>query len=174
LSYTRPCRPPPNVTRNCAICSGGGGGYIAAMARASDFPARGRIKETRGNVVVFQPANTTYELHLESGGEKPAGDEPVDVFVRVIARKVMTVPSGGNFIAPIFGQPRTIQGRVRLIGEREIVVQAGCPVIVELPASDAAIDLNNGPIAVGKMVNVSALPGARVEVSGAAQVAEPV
>ena len=44
-----------------------------------------------------------------------------------------------------------------------MVVQAGTPVVVEFPADDAAFDLPRGPIAVGTMVNVMALPGAKIE-----------
>jgi len=83
--------------------------------------------------------------------------------VRVTARKVWTVPSGGNFVSPIFGPPRTIQGRVRSLDERSLVVHAGVPILVELPADEAGYDLVNGPLAVGVMVNVVALPGARFE-----------
>jgi hypothetical protein len=83
--------------------------------------------------------------------------------IRAVARKVWTVPSGGNFIAPIFGSPRTIQGRVRALNETSILMQAGAPIVVDLPADANGIDLANGPIRVGAMVNVTALPGARFE-----------
>jgi hypothetical protein len=73
------------------------------------------------------------------------------------------VPSGGNFIAPIFGPPRTIQGRVKSLSEREMVVHAGVPIVVELPAEEQGYDLASGPIAAGVMVNVVALPGAMFE-----------
>jgi hypothetical protein len=83
--------------------------------------------------------------------------------VRVSARKVYTVPSGGNFISPIFGPPRIVQGRVRYLDEKEMVVQAGTSVIVELPADEHAYDLVNGDLTVGSLVNVVVLPGARFE-----------
>jgi hypothetical protein len=85
--------------------------------------------------------------------------------IRVVARKVYTVPSGGNFINPIFGPPRTIQGRVRALDGGSMVVQAGMPVHVELPAEASAVELANGPIAVGSLVNVVALPGATFELA---------
>ena len=75
------------------------------------------------------------------------------------------MPSGGNFVAPITGQPRTIQGRVRAIEPGRIVVHAGTNFDVAIPDSDAVCDLANGPIAVGRMVNVTALPGATFEVA---------
>jgi hypothetical protein len=141
------------------------------MPSAADFVARGKVTAVRdNNVVVFQPANTNYELHLAArGGSRYDG--PVNTLVegrvRLGARKVLTVPSGGNFIEPIFGHPRTIQGRVRHLEDRTLVVQAGAPLIVELPAAETALDLTNGPITAGSLVNVMVLPGATFELVGA-------
>lgn len=130
-----------------------------------EVPAKGKVLRTDGATVVFQPTGTNYELHLLAAGGKYDGPlgQPVSCFIRVDARKVYTVPSGGNFIQPIFGPPRIIQGRVRALDERRIVVHAGTPITVQLPADAHAIDLNRGPIAQGAMVNVVALPGATVE-----------
>src|SRR5436190_19047565 len=117
------------------------------MASISDFPARGKVIDVRENLIVFQPHGTTYELHLST--EQPyAGprDSPISAFIRAVARKVYTVPSGGNFIQPIFGPPRIIQGRVRIIDQRALVLQAGAPIIIDLPAADTAIDPVEGPI----------------------------
>jgi hypothetical protein len=87
----------------------------------------------------------------------------VEARIRVQARKVWTVPSGGNFIQPIFGPPRIIQGRVKYADDRQLVVHAGATFLVDLPTAETAVDLPNGPIVVGAMVNVTALPGAVVE-----------
>jgi hypothetical protein len=136
------------------------------MPRLTDFTSRGRVNATRDadHAIVFNPTGTNYALHLQPP-EAYAGpiDEPVDVLIRVSARKVYTVPSGGNFVAPIVGPPRTIQGRVRCIDGVFVVVHAGPNFIVELPASETAIDLNTGPITIGSMLNVVALPGATIE-----------
>jgi hypothetical protein len=126
------------------------------------------VSETRdGDLVLFKPKGTTYELHLVHVRGPYGGpiNSPVEAVVRLKARKVYTVPSGGNFVTPIFGPPRIVQGRVKLAQERTLVVQAGTNVnvVVELPSADAAIDLNNGPIVVGAMVNVAALSGATFE-----------
>jgi len=45
-----------------------------------------------------------------------------------------------------------------------VVIRAGAVVVVELPAADDALDLQEGPIAVGSIVNVVAEPGATMEV----------
>jgi hypothetical protein len=137
------------------------------MPSISDFPARGKITEVRDDLIVFHPVDTTYQLHLqraERGASMPAvGDRPVELIIRARARKVWTVPSGGLFIAPIFGPPRTVQGRVRYLDERWMVLSAGPHVVIELPVSDAAYDLARGPVEVGALVNVAALPGATFE-----------
>jgi hypothetical protein len=79
------------------------------------------------------------------------------------------VPSGGNFIAPIFGPPRIIQGRVKWLDEQMLVVQAGAMIVAELPLEDQAIDLANGVIGVGTLVNVTAMPGATIEMKVAVE-----
>lgn len=130
-----------------------------------EVPAKGKVLQNNGQTVVFQPAGTNYELHLLVAGgayDGPVG-QPVSCVIRVDARKVYTVPSGGNFIQPIFGPPRIIQGRVRALDDRRLVVHAAVPITVNLPADAHAIDLNRGPIGQGSMVNVVALPGATVE-----------
>jgi hypothetical protein len=91
---------------------------------------------------------------------------PVEGVIRVKARKAYTVPSGGNFITPIFGPPRIIQGRVRGVDGNGIVLHAGVAIQVELPAEASAVELANGSIAVGgAMVNVVALPGATFQLA---------
>src|SRR5689334_20497364 len=123
------------------------------MPSSNEFPARGKIIEVRNSIAVFQPAGTNYQIHLELAGDaKPVvSTAPVEVLIRADARKVYTVPSGGNFIAPIFGPPKIIQGRVKYADEKTLVVHAGCPIIVRLPDAESAIDLSEGKIRVGNM-----------------------
>jgi hypothetical protein len=123
--------------------------------------ARGKVTEVRDGTVVFSPAGTNYLLHLAAVNYTGPVNQPISAIVRVTARKVYTVPSGGNFIAPIFGQPRTLQGRVMSIADGSMVIHAGLPIVVDLPTAETAIDLDNGQITVGSMVNVVALPQAR-------------
>jgi hypothetical protein len=127
---------------------------------APELAATGKVTAVMDGQVVFNPANTSYELYLKSPSYAGPLRKPVRGTVRTTARKVWTVPSGGNFIAPIFGPPRIIQGRVRAITARQIVVQAGTLVVVDLPDDDLVYDLACGPITIGTLVNVTALPGA--------------
>ena len=126
-------------------------------------PARGKITSTAGGVVKFAPSDTNYVLHLSAPEVAEPLNTLIEGLIRVTARKVYTVPRGGNFIVPIFGPPKTIQGRVRALNGRSMVVQAGTPVYVELPAEASAVEMANGPISVGSLVNVVAFPGATFE-----------
>ena len=135
------------------------------MASVSDFPTRGKIIAMQDRAVVFAPAGTNYEIRLDAEGSlegAPIGVS-IEALIRVSAKKVWTVPSGGNFISPIFGPPRVVQGRIRYLDEERMVVQAGVPIIVNLPADPAAYDLVRGLLTVGALVNVAAQPGATFE-----------
>jgi hypothetical protein len=139
------------------------------MASETDFPARGKVTRVMDDAVVFAPANTTYELTLRT----PVGryDGPVntlvDVVIRGVARKLYTVPSGGAFVTPIQGPPRIVQGRVRHIEGRYVVLQAGTTVLVRFPEDGKAIDLATGPVRIGALVNAVLLPGSTLELLGA-------
>ena len=130
------------------------------MHSTTDFPARGHVLEAADQHLVFAPNGFRYQLHLLTRS-RYAGpvNGPVNGLVRGIARQLWTIPAGGNFIAPIFGSPRTVQGRLKYLSDTEIVVQAGLSIILQLPQSDIAIDLTNGPLAIGVMINAMVMPG---------------
>src|SRR5690348_3803569 len=86
--------------------------------------ASGKVIRVESGKVVFTPAGTSYELHLEIPSYTGPVSVPTRCLIRVKARKVYTVPSGGNFITPIFGPPRIVQGRVRSADQRSLVVHA--------------------------------------------------
>jgi hypothetical protein len=137
------------------------------MPSLAAFAARGKVIRVNDDSVVFQPKDTNYELQLATKGKYDGPvNVPVNVQVRATVRKLLTVPSGGAFISPIFGPPKTVQGRVKHVEEGAIVVQAGMPFVLDLPSADHQLDLNNGPITVGHMVNAIVLPGATFELMG--------
>ncbi|MGA2442394.1 MAG: hypothetical protein ABSH08_15680 [Tepidisphaeraceae bacterium] len=131
---------------------------------SNGFLARGKVVEAKDSIVVFQPADTNYQIHLQTARPYtgPIG-QLIDARIRAKARKVYTVPSGGGFISPIFGSPRTLQGRALHVEDRQIIIRAGVAISVELPQPETAVDLSAGPIAVGSMINVAALPGTTFE-----------
>src|SRR3954465_661768 len=111
------------------------------MPKATDFPAIGRVLSKDDTSVVFNPLNPNYELKLEIPNYDGPIGQRIEGFITVAARKVYTVPSGGNFIAPIFGPPRIVQGRVRYLDETQMVIQAATSIIVVLPSDTYAFDL---------------------------------
>ena len=135
------------------------------MPSPNDFPARGKILRVEGDTVVFNPAGTTYELRLTNqGGELPtASNSTISCYLRATARKIWTMASGGNFVTPIFGPPKVVQGMVRYLEEGLAVVHAGVPVLLTLPKSGTEYDLINGPVIPGVMVNATLLAGATFE-----------
>jgi hypothetical protein len=132
------------------------------MASASDFPARGKILSIQDRQVVFAPVNTRYQIHLPAETDLTGAQAGVmiEALIRVSAMKIWTVASGGNFVAPIFGPPRTLQGRIRYLDAERMVLQCGVPIVVALPLDQSVYDLTNGPLALNQMANVAALPGA--------------
>ncbi len=130
------------------------------MPSSTDFPARGKVIRVDDSAVVFVPSNSNYELKLVTAGKY---DGPVGVVIEAIiqatARKLWTIGSGGNFVAPIFGPPRIVQGRIKYLDQTTMVVQAGVPVGIKLPSAESAFDLSNGPLSVGSLVNATVLPG---------------
>src|SRR5688572_13360748 len=108
------------------------------MASESDFPTRGKIVVVEEGLAKFAPAETRYQWHLGLQGKHdnlPIG-APIEVFIYVDARKLYTVQSGGNFVEPIVGPPRIIQGRVRFVSDSVIVVNASANFIVTLPRAN--------------------------------------
>jgi hypothetical protein len=138
------------------------------MSSASEFASPGKViaVNDEGRTVVFAPRGTSYELHLKCVTPYAGPvNLPVQALIKLAARKVYTVPSGGNFVTPIMGPPRIVQGRVRAASDKQLIIRAGANFIVDLPADDAAIDLGNGPIAINTMVNVVVMPGATFELA---------
>lgn len=137
---------------------------FSPMASFTEFAARGKVTGMIDGKIIFAPSNTNYELHLTPAKpyDGPYG-ELISALVRVKARKVYTVPSGGGFITPLFGPPKIIQGRALHVDNSVVVVRAGLPVIADLPQSDDAVDLDDGVIALGRILNIVALPGATFE-----------
>ena len=138
------------------------------MSKPTDFPAIGKVVSRDDTSIVFNPHNTNYELKLQVANYAGPVAQRIEAFITVTARKIYTVPSGGNFIQPIFGPPRIIQGRVKYLDETQMVIHASTPIIVHLPADQNAFDLANGDLMVGSLANVVALPGAKIELATAA------
>ena len=131
---------------------------------ALNHTTRGRVIAVNGSTVVFKPTNSTYELHLHAvnGFDGPL-DTPLDAVIRGTARKVYTVPSGGGFVTPIMGTPKIVQGRVADIAGSQVAVKSAATVNVTLPTVENSIEMAQGTIAGGSLVNVVLMAGATFE-----------
>ena len=128
-----------------------------------DHATKGDVIAVNGSAVVFQPLNTTYNLHLQpAGGTAPVAG-PLAAVVRATARKVYTVPSGGLFVSPIMGVPKILQGRVIAAAGGYITLDCGVIINIKLPTIAGSVDMARGPISVGSLVNVVATAGTTLE-----------
>jgi hypothetical protein len=133
---------------------------------SNGYLARGKVVEAKESSVVFAPSDTNYQLHLLTSGRYTGPmNQIVEARIRAKARKVYTVPNGGGFISPIYGSPRLIQGRALAVEDRQIVLRASVPITIDLPTNDIAVNLDEGPIAVGAIVNVVTMPDATFELA---------
>lgn len=106
--------------------------------------------------VVISIPDTSYELHLVPTA--PVTSKPGNRIigtVRVSARRIDEVQSGGRYLEPVFGRPRRVQGTVIAIEPDAVVVNAGVPVWVK--PTDARQSAAN--FAVGQFVSFDALDG---------------
>jgi hypothetical protein len=139
------------------------------MGSANDYPAVGKVIEVGEGEATLSPTGSEYELVLCcADAQVKAGDDRLRVTVHAVAERLWTVPAGGNFVTPIRGTPRVIQGRVICADARQLVVQAGLPVLIDLPREGKDFNLAAGPLAVGARVNVLVQPRAELTVLGAA------
>lgn len=97
--------------------------------------ARGTLLEvvaetaTKPGYIRFGIPNTNYELHLRPEGQIAArvGGRLVGV-VKAQSRRIDVVQTGGEYIEPVYGRPRRVQGTVRAVTGGAVVVDAGVPI----------------------------------------------
>ncbi len=143
-----------------------------ATSQGSGSSAAERVRVLRGVVEEFTPASgdrpavavlsvpgSNYRLYLrpESGAENAIAAKlgrSVAAVVRVQARRVDVVGTGGRYIEPLFGRPRRVQGTVLEIdaAANALVINAG-----------GAIAVDGAPMPI--IVTVTA-PGQRAEAFG--------
>jgi hypothetical protein len=120
----------------------------------------------RGELLSFGPSNayivmgvpnTSYQLHLVPTApiNTPVGKRLIGT-IRLEARRVDAVGTGGQFVEPVFGRPRRVQGTVIAHVGGALVVDAGVPIHAKL--TDARQKPEDFPI--GQMVGFDAVAGA--------------
>lgn len=107
--------------------------------------------------VVLSVPDTSYQIYLIP--TVPVTVRPghrVIGTIRMSARRIDEVQSGGRYLEPVFGRPRRVQGTIIAIESDAIVVNAGVPVWVQ------PTDPRQSPsdFRVGQFVSFDALDGA--------------
>jgi hypothetical protein len=94
--------------------------------------ARGVLHGTSGERVVFAVPDTNYQLHLLPTGPitTPVGKRLLGV-IRAKARRMDHTTTGGQFIEPVMGRPRRVQGTVLRVDANSVVIDAGVPIHCE-------------------------------------------
>ncbi|HYE61058.1 MAG TPA: hypothetical protein VD997_03600 [Phycisphaerales bacterium] len=118
--------------------------------------ARGELLGSTSSHIVFGVPNTSYQLHLvpTSPISTPVGKRLVGT-IRVQARRIDVVGTGGQFVEPVFGRPRRVQGTVVRVEGGAVVVDAGVPIhAVPTDSRQRAEQFE-----VGQMVSFDAVAG---------------
>ena len=111
-----------------------------------------------GAKVVIAVPETSYRLELVALkpldtpiGKKVAGT------IRVNARRVDVVRTGGRYVEPVFGRPRRVQGRVIAVdaGTNTLTVNAGVAVHLKLDRLQRADQFRED-----ELVSCDVMPGA--------------
>jgi hypothetical protein len=112
---------------------------------------------TKPAMIKFAVPNTSYELYLQPDGAVHAnvGKRLIGI-IKASARRVDVVGTGGQFVEPVFGRPRRVQGTVVAITPEAIVVDAG--VTIHLSLTDSR--QNPTQFSIGQLVSCDVLDGA--------------
>ncbi len=119
------------------------------------------LVESSASKVVLAFPGSDYQLHLVP--ERPVTTTPgkrVLGIIKAQARRVDVVRTGGQFVEPVMGRPRIVQGRVVEVnaspnGPGTLTVLAPMPILLKLGELQHA-----GQFKIGDLVNTHTLPGA--------------
>ncbi len=130
----------------------------APAPRGNPSHARGTLAGKSGEEIIFAIPETNYELLLSvlrepsvEKGKKIAG------VIRVDARRVDLVRTGGRYVEPVYGRPRRLQGDVIAVdpANRTLTVNAAIPFVAKLQKSQPVDQFK-----VGDFVAFECMPGA--------------
>lgn len=107
----------------------------------------GLLLHHRPETIVLGLPGTDYQLHLQLN--IPTGiDEGKSITgqIQARARRVDIVQTGGRYIEPVYGRPRSLQGRISAIDPiaNTITVDCSCPFICQLVANQKATAFSQG------------------------------
>lgn len=136
---------------------------MTTQIEAPPTATTGRVLDKFDGQLHLGIPGTDYRLHLRVDGPVPAGvGQRMVGTIRVRAKRVDVVNTGGRFVEPVFGRPRRLQGRIigGDVDANQIHLHCGGPVFV--------CDLTDGrqkagDFAVGQLVAFDVESGAAFE-----------
>lgn len=122
------------------------------MTQAATHPhhARGVLAEATPDTVTFAVPGTDYQILLGvlTRVTSPTGKRLVGT-IRVSARRIDLVHTGGRYIEPVYGRPRRIQGNVIAVdlASKSLIIDACVPMVVKpTDPRQKAEDFNPGDL----------------------------
>lgn len=125
--------------------------------------ARGTLAQAGPELITIEFPNTNYRLDLRpvSPVHAAPGKRIIGV-IRLDARRIDKVDTGGRYVEPVYGPIRRVQGTVVAIQGDAVVVNAGMPIHCRpIDPRQKASDF-----AAGDFVSFDAMPGATFEPRG--------
>ncbi|MBL8745487.1 MAG: hypothetical protein JNK58_03930 [Phycisphaerae bacterium] len=121
--------------------------------------ARGVLAETAADSVTVSFPGTNYRLRLRvyQPPTTPVGKRIIGS-IRVQAKRVDNVHTGGRYVEPLEGSPRRVQGEVITndVGDNTLVINAGIPIFCKLTDPRQ----NAGQFKAGDLISCEVAPGA--------------
>lgn len=104
------------------------------------------VESTQDDLVTLKTPNANYCNTFKFSGDMPQAGTRVVGEVYAIARKAEIVSLGGNYVEPLFGRPRRMQGMVleQIVARNELRVQTGYEVTVKLPENQPVAEFPTG------------------------------
>ncbi|MCC6285119.1 MAG: hypothetical protein IT439_07435 [Phycisphaerales bacterium] len=134
--------------------------HPAPTTRIDPTLARGVVADASPDRVTIEFPNTSYRLDFSlTGPLRAAPGKRIIGIIRLDARRIDTVDTGGRFVEPVYGPVRRVQGTVLAIVADRVVVNAGMPIHCR-PTDPRQKASDFSP---GDFVGFDAMPGASFE-----------
>ena len=114
--------------------------------------ARGRLISHDGQTLVFEPAHSSYRLHLAAAGPIEADvGQRISGIIEGKALRLFVSQAGGTFIEPLWGAPRIANGRIGVVDHagNRLLVSTAAPIWVHIGDSGQSAT----QFAIGQVVN---------------------
>ena len=104
------------------------------------------VESVENGLVTLRVPGMNYRNCFQLKGAAPAAGQHVTGTISAPAWKAESVQLGGNYVEPLFGRPRRMQGTVLAVkaATNELTVRVGYEVTVKLPAKYKAEDFPVG------------------------------